>query len=167
MGDVFRDERLDNAIMSANLTRQHIPVDVEEEERKVDDSRVWLTMMREEFLILKTELSGSDGKGGILGEIKDDVSKLEKVNHHIDEKLSTLITAQIRDKAELDSKIVNVKSDIDKVGNIARGARDIIDTHIEEAEELRRFRWEQLFGIVGAIVGVSGIVIGLLLGLGG
>ena len=158
---------LETAINSADLTRHHIPVEVEEERHIVgDDTKVWVNLMREEFAGMKAWLSGPDGQSGVLASIKDHLEKLEKGQRQIEDQLSCMASVQIRDKAELDAKIVGVKNDVDSVGNLARGARKAIDDHIEDSEELRRFHWEQALGISGAIVGVAGVVIGLLLGLG-
>jgi hypothetical protein len=153
---------LETAIMSADLTLEHIPIEVEEEKKMPDDTKQWLNMLRDEFSSLKGWLAGSEGQGGVLNDIKDDLVNLERGQRQIEDKLSSMVNTQIRDKAEADAKIAEVKADVNAVGNIAREAKAGLASHCEDYESKRRFRWELLLGIFGVLAGLAVAVIGWL-----
>jgi len=156
---------LKDDIMSADLSKHHIPLQTKEiSVKEVDENATWLRLMREEFAGLKAWLSGPDGQhGGILREIKDDLEHLDAGQSQIEGQITTLVNVQIRDKAELDAKIMSVKNDVDSVGLIARDARETITDHVDEMKTMRNFKIEQTIAVLGVVAGVAGVVAGIII----
>ncbi len=158
-------EDLESDILVADLGRHHIPITTEEVGLKEhEDNATWLRMMREEFAGLKAWLSGPDGQhGGILQEIKDDLAGLDTGQRQIEGQITTLVNVQIRDKAELDAKILSVKNDVDNVGVIARSANETISDHVDEMKSMKKFKIEQTVAVLGVVAGVAGVVAGIII----
>jgi hypothetical protein len=148
-------------IMAADLTRQHIPVEVETVPND-GDIKIWVTMMREEFAGLKSVLFGQDGHGGFLPDIKAGLEKLSKGQDLLEDQISSMVNTQLRDKAELEAKVQSVRSDLNSVGEIARSARHELENHCEDMVRRKKTRWELIFGLGGIVGMVAGIIFGIL-----
>jgi hypothetical protein len=162
-------EALETAIMSADLTRHHIPIDVEEFKEMSDETKQWVSILRDEFSGLKAWLTGPDGSGGVLDGIKEDLNMLERGQKQIEEQLSSIVNTQLRDRAEIEAKVDRVKHDVNNLGEKVRDNRDRIEGHCldvereKEAElKTRRFRVEVWVPVIAAIIGP--LVIALILG---
>ena len=162
--ETARKERLETAILSETLSRDAIPIEVKEYTKVPENNEIktWVNLMREQFAALNGVLFGQEGQGGFLPDIKTDLSGLKTDIHQIDEQLSTLVGVQIRDKADLEAKIALNKNDIDSLGDVARGTREDLVEHCKSFESSRRFKWEQLFGILGVLGMIAGILFGIL-----
>lgn len=150
---------LETAIMSADLTRHHIPIEVEEIKVAGEKDNVMQQMLRSEFDGLKSWLVGPDGHGGVLDGIKEELSELKTGQRQIEDQQTTMITAQIRDRADLEALIAINKNDINEVGTIARGARDSLKHHCDDMADKRRFRIEMAAPYIALVIALAGVLV--------
>jgi len=146
------------ALMAGDVDKL-VPIEVEEDGMP-EDTKQWVNLLRDEFASFKGWLAGADGQGGLLNDIKADLVKLELGQRQIEDRISSMVTAQIRDRAETDAKIAEVKQDVNEIGSIARSARDGLGKHCEDMEAKRKFRWETLVGVAGVVAGALIAVFG-------
>lgn len=121
-----------------------------------------IDMLRSEFDGLKSWLTGPDGRGGILDEMRDDLKSLEQGQRQIEERLSTTAVTQMADKAALEAQISSVKNDVDNVGDIARAARDNLVSHCDDIESRGRFKIETLLTVVSVCIAAAAVIVAVL-----
>ncbi len=101
---------------------------------------------REKFSAFMGALKGDDGQGGILSEIRDDLEDLKVGIRHIDEKQTSMATQIIMDRAQNEKSLNIIKGDINRVGEIARGAarkaeevREELKVHLEMHRDEQKY----------------------------
>jgi hypothetical protein len=136
-------------IMTADLRNHYIPVTVEGETLAENNNSAWIGLMQQEFASLKGVLFGESGQGGIFPEIKAALEKLDRGQDQLEDQISCMANTQIRDKAEIEARIAEVKTDLEKIGSIARGARDGLADHLKDVKERARFNWTRASLVIG------------------
>ncbi len=127
---------------------------------------------RDKFSALMGALRGEDGQGGVLSDIKEDLSELKVSIHHLDEKQTTMVTQMISDRAQTEKALSMMRADVNQIGHIARNAsvkadevkeelRDHLDvyreemkTRVAEKNEKKRFNVNTLVAVAAVIVAV-------------
>lgn len=118
---------LETAIMSADLTRHHIPIETEEEKRVGDDKE-----KQQDFLIgqiqsdlssLSGHLFGANGSKGVLERIEDSLNGVLKGQEEIKDDISCMNNQHLADVARIEAKTRENEKDINKVADMIRAKK--------------------------------------------
>lgn len=184
-----RKQRLQEALLAADLNYEHIPIEVEEfgvsfsvDElgRQVKDLDTRMGMVERDISSMEGVLLGRDGKNGAIERLETGQKELrtilESTTKEITESIKTLSNLHISDINELNTKDLKLENSINEINETSGESKKKIDKHLEEhktADERQSYKkyarqWDLFKQVTGVILGAA-VTVGLfyLFGIGG
>lgn len=167
-----RRRRLEEAILTAPLDRQHIQIEVEEcgvsanvdeLQKRVENLDTRVNLVEQAISSIDTVLIGRDGNGGAIKRLESGQDDLKAMMMNFTESVSKISTMHVKDVGELDDKIEKVtyrvktaEEHIDMRGKEILAVESKVDGHIKEHEKLEKDnankkgarQWDLIKGII-------------------